>query len=312
MAEAEAAEARDTRVIDSISKNLINDLYQSQTGPTTASRVTLEDVLALKPKRNNVTPEEFEKVKDAIAHSFNVTQLKGVLRSQNRPSGGKKSVLINQVMLFMDLEIIAPTPKNISIVEDPYFSGEANHQSRIFPSNKRELFFILESEGDAVRQLEKEKHVRISINIADETYTIRGELDAIEEAKGRIQELVAVTEEAWDISMYKDREAVVNTPSALEEIARRSQTFVSAGNPDTLTIAGRSNKDMEEAKRLFDLKMQKPDQDVENLTFTHQEDEFKRLGMFPVFDSATMTLDENQKSFLRVCQIEPVSVLLWS
>ena len=256
-AEAEAAEALETKVIDSISKNLINDLYQSKTGASTTSRVTLEDILALKPNKTIVTPKEFEKVKDTIARSFNVNQLRGVLRSQNRPSGGKKSILINQIMLFMDLEIIVPTAKMTPIVEDPYFAGEANHQSRVFSSSKRELFFILESEGDSVRQLEKDKHVRISINIADETYTIRGELDAIEEAKGHIQELVAVTEEAWDISMYQDREAVVNTPSALEQIARRSRTFVSAGNPETLTIAGRSNKDMEEAKRLFDLKMQK-------------------------------------------------------
>ncbi|GJJ71146.1 hypothetical protein EMPS_03496 [Entomortierella parvispora] len=304
-AETEAAEAMETKVIDSISRNLINDLYQTKAGTTAATRVTLEDILALKPNKKSVTPEEFEKIKDTIARSFNVNQLKGVLRQQNRPSGGKKSILINQIMLFMDLEIIVPTPKKEKIVEDPYFSAEANHQSRIFASNKRELFFILESEGDSLRQLEKEKHVRISINIADETYTIRGELEAIEEAKSRILELVAVTEEAWDISMYKDRDAVVSNPSVLEEIARRSRTFVSAGDSNTLTIAGRSNRHMEEAKRMFDLKMQKPDQDVQNLTFTHQEDEFKRLGMFPVFDSATMTLDENQKSFLRVCQIEP-------
>ncbi|GJJ79239.1 hypothetical protein EMPS_11599 [Entomortierella parvispora] len=278
-AETEAAEAMETKVIDSISRNLINDLYQTKAGTTAATRVTLEDILALKPNKKSVTPEEFEKIKDTIARSFNVNQLKGVLRQQNRPSGGKKSILINQIMLFMDLEIIVPTPKKEKIVEDPYFSAEANHQSRIFASNKRELFFILESEGDSLRQLEKR-----SI---------------------RILELVAVTEEAWDISMYKDRDAVVSNPSVLEEIARRSRTFVSAGDSNTLTIAGRSNRHMEEAKRMFDLKMQKPDQDVQNLTFTHQEDEFKRLGMFPVFDSATMTLDENQKSFLRVCQIEP-------
>ena len=117
--------------------------------------------------------------------------------------------------------------------------------------------FILESEGDSLRELEKEKHVRISINIADETYTIRGGLEAIEEAKSRIQELVAVTEESWDISVYKDKDSVLTVPSVLEEIARRSRTFVSASDPNTLTIAGRSSKDMEEAKRLFDLKMQR-------------------------------------------------------
>ena len=99
-ADAEAAMALETSTIDSISQNLINDLYQTKKS-TSPTKVTLNDILALKPAKSTVTPEEFEKIKETIADSFNVSQLKGVLRSQNRVSGGRKSVLINQIMLFL-------------------------------------------------------------------------------------------------------------------------------------------------------------------------------------------------------------------
>ncbi|KAG0054600.1 hypothetical protein BGZ83_010897 [Gryganskiella cystojenkinii] len=302
-----AAMAQQKEMIDSVSTNLINDMIETKKGKRKpgSARITLDDILALKPvNKTKVTPEEFEKIKDTIAQSFNVDQLKYVLRSQNRPSSGKKSILINQIMLFMELEIAVPPPSTTlqNIVEGPYLTGEADHESKVFSSNRRELFFILDAEGDAMRRLEKEKHVRISINIADETYTIRGLPGAIEGAETQIQELVAVTEESWDISQYEDRQSIVGSPSALEEIARRSRTFVSAGVSDNLMISGRTDRDIEEAKRLFDIQLHKPDRDIENLTFTHYKDNTRKFGMFPVYDSATMSLDENHKSFLRMSQ----------
>ncbi|KAI1319990.1 hypothetical protein EDD11_002321 [Mortierella claussenii] len=291
----------DPATLDNISKTLINDLY---TRPSSAKKVTLEDVLALRPTNRNISIDDFNKLKDLVAASFNVTQLRGVLRSQSMPSGGKKSVLINQIMILLDLEVAAPKSKP-PVVEDPYIDEELRFVQESFPSNRRELFFILGSEGDSLRQLEKEKRVRISINMTNETYMIRGAQESIQEARERIQEMVAVTEESWDISAYKNRDVVMKDPTALEDIARRSETFVSAGDNHTLAIAGRSSKDIEEAKRLFDLKMHESAGNIEHLTFLHQEDELKPVGMFPVFDSVAMSLDESQKSYFRICQAEP-------
>jgi hypothetical protein len=243
----------DSTSIDSVSKNLIKDLY---TRPSSSkSKVTLDDVLALKPAQRTVTPDEFNKLKELVAASFNITQLKGVLRAQGNPANGKKSILINQVMLLMDLEVVKPESNDPPLVEDPY-QAERNFESEVFSSNRRELFFILGAEGNSLRQLEKDKNVRLSISIADETYTIRGERASIQEAKERIQDMIAVTEESWDVSGYKEKDLVMKDASALEDIARRSETFVSAGDDNTLIIAGRSDRNMEEAKRLFDLKMQ--------------------------------------------------------
>jgi hypothetical protein len=244
----------DSTSIDSISQNLINDLY---TRPSSSSRVTLDDVLALKPAQRTVTPEEFDKLRDLVAASFNNKQLRSVLASQKIPGSksAKKSILVNQVMHLMDLDIVKPEPNENPLVEDPYHA-ERNFESEVFSSNRRELFFILGAEGSSLRQLEKEKNVRLSISIADETYTIRGEKASIQEAKERIQDMVAVTEESWDVSGYKDKDLVINDASVLEDIARRSETFVSAGRNNTLVIAGRTDRSMEEAKRLFDLKMQ--------------------------------------------------------
>ncbi|KAF9988932.1 hypothetical protein BGZ75_008226 [Mortierella antarctica] len=297
---AKTEQALDSTIIDSISKNLINDLYTS-TSSSVKSKVTLEDVLALRPANREVSPDEFNKIKDAVASSFNVGQLKGVLRSQSIPANGKKSVLVNQVMLLMDLEIVAPKSDAPPVVEDPYSAVDAYSESEEFPSSRRELFFILGSDGASRRQLEKEKGVRISINIEDETYTIRGSKESIQDAKAWIQERVAVTEEAWDVSSYSNRSLVMTEPSELEEIARRSGTFVSASNDHTLVISGRSDKDMEEAKRLFDLKLQKPLESEISLLL-NQDDELSPLGLFPVFDSITMSADENRKSLHRICQ----------
>ncbi|KAF9948747.1 hypothetical protein BGZ72_009372 [Mortierella alpina] len=297
---AKTQQALDSTIIDSISKNLINDLY-TNTASSVKSKVTLNDVLALKPANREVSPDEFNKIKDAVASSFNVGQLKGVLRSQSIPANGKKSVLVNQIMLLMDLEVIAPKSNAPPVVEDPYSAADINIESEEFPSSRRELFFILGSDGASRRQLEKEKGVRISINIEDETYTIRGSKESIQDAKAWIQERVAVTEEAWDVSSYGNRSLVMNEPSELEEIARRSETFVSASNENTLVISGRSDKDMEEAKRLFDLKLQKPLEGEQSLLL-NQDDELSPLGLFPVFDSITMSADENRKSFHRICQ----------
>ncbi|KAF9572982.1 hypothetical protein EC968_009187 [Mortierella alpina] len=297
---AKTEQALDSTVIDSISKNLINDLYTS-TSSSVKSKVTLDDVLALRPANREVSPDEFNKIKDAVASSFNVSQLKGVLRAQSIPANGKKSVLVNQIMLLMDLEVVAPQSDAPPVVEDPYSAADAYSESQEFPSSRRELFFILGSDGASRRQLEKEKGVRISINIEDETYTIRGSKESIQDAKAWIQERVAVTEEAWDVSSYSNRSLVMTEPSVLEEIARRSETFVSAGNEHTLVISGRSDKDMEEAKRLFDLKLQKPLESEVSLLL-NQDDELSPLGLFPVFDSITMSADENRKSFHRICQ----------
>ncbi|KAG0361187.1 hypothetical protein BC939DRAFT_501023 [Gamsiella multidivaricata] len=292
----------DAATLDSISQALINDLY---TQPSSSrAKVTLDDVLALKPARNAITADEFNKLKDLVAASFNVSQLKSVLRSQKMPANGKKSVLVNQIMILMDLDVKALKAK-LPVVEDPYTPAEPIALQKVFPSSRRELFFILGSEGDSLREVEREKNVRISINIANETYIIRGARDSIEDAQNRIRELVAVTEEAWDISAYADRDLVTKEPSVLEDIARRSQTFVSVGDQNTLNIACRSSKDMDEAKRLFDLRLHKLTHGVENLTLLHQEDELKPLGMFPVYDSVSMTADESQKSFFRIAQTEP-------
>ncbi|KAF9101644.1 hypothetical protein BGX29_005424 [Mortierella sp. GBA35] len=297
------AENLDSSSIDSLSKSLINDLY---TRPSSSkSKVTLDDVLALKPAQKTVTPDEFNKLKDVVAASFNLAQLRGVLRSKNIPSNGKKSVLVNQIMLLMDLEVVAPESNENPLVEDPYFA-ERNFESEVFSSNRRELFFILGTEGNSLRQLEKEKNVRLSISIAEETYTIRGEKASIQEAKELIQDMIAVTEESWDVSSYKDKDLVMKDASALEDIARRSETFVSAGDDNTLVIAGRSEKSMEEAKRLFDLKMQQPGKE-DGLAFYYQEDVLAPLGMLPVFDSVTMSLDENKKSFFRISRTKQYS-----
>ncbi|KAF9112219.1 hypothetical protein BGX27_003774 [Mortierella sp. AM989] len=288
----------DAATLDSISQVLIDDLSPAK------AEVTIADVLALKPASSKITVDEFNKLKEVLAASFNVSQLKNVLRREARPTGGKKSVLINQIMLLMDLEVFIPEPKR-PVVEDPYSAAEPKLLQQIFPSNKRELFFILGTEGDSMRQLEKEKGVIISINIADETYIIRGAKDSIVEAQARIREMVAVTEEVWDISSYDDRDLVLNRPSVMEDIARRSDTFVSAGRDETLNIAGRATKDIEEAKRLFDVKLYKRLNQHESMTFFHQMDELKPVGMFPVYDSANMSLDEIQKSYFRVCQTVP-------
>lgn len=303
--------AIDQEKLDTISKSLIQDLYKES--PVSNTVITLEDVLSLKPKgdSNKVSPEEFNKLKDIISGSFNVVQLKGVLRSQNMPTAGKKAALLNQIMVLMDLEVVVPEVKETApVMEDPYspIATEVDIESQEFSSNRRDLSFILGSEGDALRKLEREKHVRISINIGENTYTIRGTKEFIEEAKVAIQEMVAVTEESWEISGYADRELVTKRPSALEEIALGSKTFVSAGENDTLVISGRSQRDMEEAKRLFDLKMQKEDKAAESLTFLNQEDDQKPLGMFPVFDTVTMSSGKNQASYFRISQTEPVSV----
>lgn len=243
----------DSTSIDSISKNLIKDLY---TRPSSSkSKVTIDDVLALKPAQSTVSPDEFNKLKDLVAASFNLTQLKSVLRSQGNPASGKKSVLINQIMLLMDLEVVKLESNDSPLVEDPY-QAERNFESEVFSSNRRELFFILGAEGNSLRQLEKDKNVRLSISIADETYTIRGEKASIQEAKERINDMISVTEESWDVSGYKEKDLVMKDASALEDIARRSETFVSAGDDNTLIIAGRFDRNMEEAKRLFDLKVQ--------------------------------------------------------
>ncbi|KAG9063195.1 hypothetical protein KI688_004796 [Linnemannia hyalina] len=294
-------EQLDSTSIDNISKNLIKDLY---TGPSSSKlKFTIDDVFALKPAQRTVTPDEFNKLKDLVAASFNLTQLKGVLRSQGIPANGKKSVLVNQIMVLMDLEIVKPESNDPPLVEDPY-QAERNFESEVFSSNRRELFFILGAEGNSLRQLEKEKNVRLSISIADETYTIRGEKASIQEAKERIQDMIAVTEESWDVSGYKEKDLVMKDASALEDIARRSETFVSAGDDNTLVIAGRSDKNMEEAKRLFDLKVQQPYTKDEQ-TFYYQEDVLAPLGMLPVYDSVTMSADENKKSFFRISQIVP-------
>ncbi|KAH7046154.1 hypothetical protein BKA57DRAFT_465837 [Linnemannia elongata] len=291
----------DSTSIDNISKSLIKDLYTSPS--SSKSKITIDDVLALKPAQRTLTPDEFNKLKDLVAASFNLTQLKGVLRSQGIPANGKKSILINQIMVLMDLEIVKPESNDPPLVEDPY-QAERNFESEVFSSSRRELFFILGAEGNSLRQLEKEKNVRLSISIADETYTIRGEKASIQEAKERIQDMIAVTEESWDVSGYKEKDMVMKDASALEDIARRSETFVSAGDDNTLVIAGRSDVNMEEAKRLFDLKLQQP-HTKDGLTFYYQQDVLAPLGMFPVYDSATMSADENKKSFFRISQIVP-------
>ncbi|KAG0249157.1 hypothetical protein BG011_009554 [Mortierella polycephala] len=255
----------DSSALDSVSKNLINDLYARSS--STNSKITLDDILALRPAQRTLTPAEFDKFKDVVFSSFNVSQLKSVLRSQRVPASGKKAVLVNQVMVLMDLEVIVPTSNKSLVIEDPYMAIKGDVESEVIPSNRTELFFILGAEGDSLRQLEREKHVRISINIADETYTIRGVKESIEDAKEWIQERTAVTEEVWDVSPYNDRGQVMDDPSALEEIAKRSGTFVSSGDGNTLVIAGRSSRDMEEAKRLFDLKMHRfPDADTSPIT----------------------------------------------
>ncbi|KAF9188321.1 hypothetical protein BGZ50_001436 [Haplosporangium sp. Z 11] len=302
---SKAKAALDSSALDNISKNLINDLYGRSS--STKSKVTLDDILALKPAQRILTPEEFDKLKDAVSSSFNVDQLKGVLRSQRIPVSGKKHALVNQIMVLMDLEVVAPRSKKSPVVEDPYMAIKGDIESEIIPSNRTELFFILGAEGDSLRQLEREKGVRISINIADETYTIRGAKESIVDAKEWIRERTAVTEEAWDISPYSDRALVMDDPSALEEIAKRSGTFVSSSDGNTLVIAGRSSRDMEEAKRLFDLKMHRSLDNIERLTFMQQRDSLMPLGMFPVFDSVTMSLDESRKSYFRVCQTGPFS-----
>ncbi|KAF9922248.1 hypothetical protein FBU30_007687 [Linnemannia zychae] len=291
-------ERLDSTAIDSISKNLINDLYTSPS--SSKSGVTLADVLALKPANTTVTPDEFNKIKDLVAASFNISQLKGVIRSQGQPANGKKSVLVNQVMLFMNLDIVVPESNEPPLVEDPY-QAEKNFESEVVPSNRRELFFILGAEGNSLRQLEKEKNVRLSISIADETYTIRGEKASIQEAKERIQHMVAVTEESWDVSDYKSRDLIMKDASALEDIARRSETFVSVGDNNTLVIAGRTDKNMQEAKRLFDLKAQQS-QAKDELLFYYQNDALAPLSMLPVYDSVSMNVDETKNSYFRISE----------
>ncbi|KAF9428238.1 hypothetical protein BGZ94_002995 [Podila epigama] len=292
-----------------MSASLIEDLYKKPSSSTTV--VTLDDILALKPNNpsNKISPKGFEKIRSLVDSSFNVAQLKGVLRSQNIPATGNKDVLLNKIMALMDLNVIAPEDKNSNpLVEDPYaaLKMEANMESQEFPSNKRDLSYLIGSDSDELRELEKKMGVRVSIRMGDNTYTIRGTKEAIEEAKAAMDQMLAVTDESWDISGYLDRALVTENPSVLEEISRHSRTIVSVDSENKImTISGRTSRDKEEAKRLFDLKMLKPDIDSEMSILLQPGVEESPLGMFPVLDSSTIMEKNNQESYFRICATVP-------
>ncbi|KAF9970118.1 hypothetical protein BGZ73_007278 [Actinomortierella ambigua] len=289
--------------VDQVSSSLFSD-YDPEAKASTRvvlsapAKIAMEDVMMLKPKKKTVTPEEFDQIKDQIGRAFKVDQLKRILQSQNIPATGKKAHLVTQVAMLMDLEILQP-PEPAPVMEDPLPLGDYEGISEICPSSRQELFFILGSEPGTLQKLEREKCVRISINIMDETYTIRGSEEAVLEAKARIKELVTVTEENWDISIYP-RDPDMTSPRSLEEIARRSGTYVTLKDENTLLVAGRTSRNIEEAKQLFDLKVHKPVIPEKNEILTLGRDDFAQYGMYPTFDPLLLGPEASRQSLFRI------------
>ncbi|KAG0232777.1 hypothetical protein BGW42_007937 [Actinomortierella wolfii] len=303
--ERERLEEEAREKVDHMSSSLYSDYDPQQkeaatstTSSKSSTKVTLEDVLALKPDKTTVTPEEFDKIKEQISRAFKVDQLKQILQSQNIPFTGKKPHLVTQVAMLMGLDILEP-PEPKPVLEDPLPLNDYEGISEVCPSSRQELFFILGSEPGTLQKLEREKRVRISINIMDETYTIRGSEEAVQDAKARIKELVTVTEENWDISVYP-HEPEMTSARSLEEIARRSGTYVTLKDDKTLMIAGRTSRNIEEAKQLFDLKVHKPAIPEKNELVTVGRDDFAQYGMYPIYDPLLLGPEASRDAFFRI------------
>ncbi|KAG0258743.1 hypothetical protein DFQ27_004472 [Actinomortierella ambigua] len=301
--ERERIEEETREKVDQLSSSLYSDYDPEGTASknvvlSASAKVAMEDLMALKPEKNVVTPEEFDKVRDQISRAFKVDQLRQILETQKIPATGKKAHLVTQVAMLMGLEILEP-PKPAPVMEDPLPLGDYEGISQICPSSRQELFFILGSEPGTLQKLEREKCVRISINIMDETYTIRGSEEAVQDAKARIKELVTVTEENWDISAYP-REPDMTSPRSLEEIARRSGTYVTLKDDKTLLVAGRTARNIEEAKQLFDLKAHKPAIPETNEILTLGQDDFAQYGMYPIYDPLLLGPEASRQALFRI------------
>ncbi|ORY99302.1 hypothetical protein BCR43DRAFT_562586 [Syncephalastrum racemosum] len=127
--------------------------------------------------------KEYKKVRDSLNNSFTVPQLRLYLRQQQRFANKslRKRDLISHIM--HDLWGL----KSKDMIEEEERQRRKHDIKHIGRGAKHDLFFLVQDNGEALRQIEQQEQVRITVQFDQLKYVIEGQPDNVERARHKVE-----------------------------------------------------------------------------------------------------------------------------
>lgn len=139
--------------------------------------------------------KEYKKVRDSLNNSFTVPQLRLYLRQQQRFANKslRKRDLISHIM--HDLWGV----KSKDMIAEEERQRRRNDVKHIGRGAKHDLFFLVQDNGEALRQIEQEDQVRITVQFDKLRYVIEGQPDSVEQARQKVEASLVFKHASADI-----------------------------------------------------------------------------------------------------------------
>ncbi|CAO3616679.1 unnamed protein product [Cunninghamella blakesleeana] len=169
-----------------------------------------------------------------------------------------------------------------------------------------ELFFILEDNGALLKSIEKDHHIKITINVHDLQCTVEGPKKDIEKSTQIVRDAIALERQTVQLIDKDNQPSFIFTQiphNTLNDLSKTTETYITVDD-NKISLAAKSNATLENAKRKLSIFLQesgltskKPLQSA-NSTFI---EETSSLSLMPLHDSVSMPSNMKSLGWSRIC-----------
>ncbi|KAL7315983.1 hypothetical protein PS15m_005137 [Mucor circinelloides] len=255
--------------------------------------ILLESIETLKPVQEVISAQELDKLVTMFENSFSVRQLAEYSAVHHLPRNKrKKRQLIDGIV-----------KKHWGIQTHEEFDAarekEALERRRdlvkeSFPASFQQMFFIIGSNGDTIRNIEDNYQVLVTIDVDKKEYTVEGPSKAVAQAKKEILAHLNIIQEEVDVPKgIKESTQLKNEVNeSLVDVSKLAGSFITLEG-DKFSLASKSTENLMNAKRLLDLMLtemgatSKKALDSADHTVVHKHMEYTVL---PMQDASAMLL----------------------
>ncbi|KAI8099512.1 uncharacterized protein BX664DRAFT_321460 [Halteromyces radiatus] len=231
-----------------ISHNPMPKENVTTTTTTTNTDLLLNSMEGHRPTKQVISESAFAKLEQMIHVAYTVPQLKLYLKSNGVTPSHRKSNLIKQIMVDY-WKLTTPERKRAKEL-----SQRKNNSRDQFQLQQDEMFFILQDNGNMIRDIEQQYKVRVRIGVTDLMCTLEGQKSQLPAALVAIRE--AITLERQRVRLVDDRSTANLTTDTLamvpqrvlDDLSKTSGAYISLDN-NQISLAAPTKTSLSDAKR---------------------------------------------------------------
>ncbi|CDH48623.1 hypothetical protein RO3G_01818 [Lichtheimia corymbifera JMRC:FSU:9682] len=233
---------------DRLFKQLISEQHEA---PASDFIQSIEAIRPKSKKEHVLTNERYDSLVKQLNEGFTVPQLREYLQTQHHRVSKQHrkqqiiDMIIRHVWGFESREM----------VRQQAIKKKMDSRQRHCKTNRQELFFIIGEDGDTLRAIEEKHNVQITVLADMNQYMIEGYSRAVDAARMEIKEyLSSIVNDHINMPPLKEGVVIEDVLNAIKPflpyISKETKAFITI-QEDKLTLAARSNNDIDHAKWLL-------------------------------------------------------------